>query len=132
MAVMLPTIDLDHPQTPLPDRLNNRPDFPSMHVVDEEVDALVRDLARSRGRSGIAIVGAAARSLVCAERRTRNRQRGQATGDPCDARVDAMLTRIMARTKCPRLYAVLSSSLSLCLAERRGRFYLMLESANHA
>ena len=43
-----------------------------------------------------------------------------------------MLKRIMARTKCPRLYAVLSASLSLCLAERRGRFYLMLESVNHA
>ena len=132
MAVAIPTLDLDHPSTPLPDRLSARPDFPSMYVVDEEVDALVRDLSRERTHTGLAIVGAAARSLVCAERRDRQRQRGHASVAACDVRVDAMLKRIMARTKCPRLYAVLSASLSLCLAERRGRFYLMLESANHA
>ena len=63
MAVAIPTLDLDHPSTPLPDRLSTRPDFPSMYVVDEEVDALVRDLSRERTYSGMAIVGAAARSL---------------------------------------------------------------------
>jgi len=118
--------------TPLPDRLSDRPDFPPMCVVDEEVDALVRDLARAHPVAGLAIVGAAARSLVGAERRTRERQRGAVITDQYDTRVDALLVRIMARTKCPRLYAVLAASLSLCLAERRGRFYLMLECVNHA
>ena len=103
-----------------------------MAVIDEEVDALLRDLSRTQARTGMALVGAAARSLVGAERRDRNRVRGQVSNDVFDVRVDAMLRRIMARTKCPRLYAVLASSLSLCLAERRGRWYMMLESVNHA